>query len=239
MLLTSRRTLVQALIVSLLIHAAILLRVVSLLPVRLNTPSTTISAVVRLDNRGEPPKPAREPIAKPLAESVKPPSPVARKVVTQQIVVPESPSSVAPTAPPAQPEVRDASAHAPVPTEAATGGGVPAAVVAKPESARDGVSAVDLSQYSISLGKSLRRFKRYPALASERGWEGTAEITLTFNALLPIPEVVLFHSSGQAVLDEQALAMMTQAVRVTSLPESLKGRDFRVTKSVKFSLDDD
>ena len=238
MLLSSRRTLVQALIVSLLIHAAILLRVIGLLPVRLNAPATTISAVLRQENRGEPSKPVKEPVAKPLAESVKPPLPVARKMVTQQIIVPESTSSVTPVAPAAQPEARDASAHAQVSTDAATGGGV-STVVTKPAPAREGVSADDQSQYSLSLGKSLRRFMRYPALARERGWEGTAEITLTFNVLLPIPEVVLLRSSGQAVLDEQALAMMTQAVRVTSLPEGLKGRDFRVTKSVKFSLDDD
>ena len=238
MRLTSRRTLVRALIASLLVHAVILLRVVDLSPVQLDAPAKTIDVVVRQENRSEPAKPVSPPAAKPPAEPVKLAAPLVRNKAVQQIVVAESTSSVAPVAPLVQPEAREASAPAPVSSGAAAGVGV-STVVATPAPAREGVSSEDVSQYSFSLGKSLRRFKRYPALARERGWEGTVEVTLTFSALLPIPEVVLFHSSGQSVLDEQALAMMTQAVRVTTLPEGLKGRVFRVAKSVKFSLDDD
>jgi protein TonB len=91
----------------------------------------------------------------------------------------------------------------------------------------------------MSLGIAARRFKRYPALARERGWEGRAEVALIFSVVLPLPEVVLTRSSGRTVLDEQAVEMMTQASRVTSLPEGLKGRDFRFSKAVEFSLEND
>ena len=101
------------------------------------------------------------------------------------------------------------------------------------------LSADDLRQYSLALGLAARRFKRYPALARERGWEGRAEIELVFDALLSHPEVALARSSGRAVLDQQAVEMMTQATRAARLPESLRGRSFRLLKVVEFSLDGD
>lgn len=234
MRLTSRRTLVQALIVSLVIHVVILLRVVGLSPVRLDAPAATIKVVVRQEKRGEPSRSVSPLSAKPPAEIVKQAAPVARNTVIRQIAVAEPSSTVVLAAPPVQPEAHDANSHTP-PVPVAGGITTTAAVLAP---TRESISTEDLSQYSLQLGKNLRRFKRYPTLARERGWEGTVEVTLNFNALLPMPEAVLARSSGQVVLDEQALAMMTQAVRVTTLPEGLKGRDFRVAKSVKFSLDD-
>jgi protein TonB len=101
-----------------------------------------------------------------------------------------------------------------------------------------GVSADDLRQYRLSLAIAARRFKRYPALARERGWEGTAEVALSFSALLPAPQIDLATSSGSPLLDEHALAMISRAARITALPEGLKGRDLRVLLPVKFSLDE-
>ena len=104
---------------------------------------------------------------------------------------------------------------------------------------RDGVSADDLRLYRMTLASATRRFKRYPALARDRGWEGTADIALNVSSRSVAPDVVLAKSSGQAILDEQALEMVSQAARVTRLPETLKGRSFRVVFPVQFSLDDD
>ena len=104
---------------------------------------------------------------------------------------------------------------------------------------RQGVSGDDLRQYRLSLASAARRFKRYPVLASQRGWEGTAEVALNVSAAAPMPEAVLLRSSGHAVLDEQALAMLSQAARVTALPEGLRARDFRIVLPVQFSLEND
>jgi protein TonB len=101
-----------------------------------------------------------------------------------------------------------------------------------------GVSADDLRQYRLSLAIAARRFKRYPAVARERGWEGTAEVALSFSALLPAPQIDLATSSGSPLLDEHALAMISRAARITALPDGLKGRDLRVLLPVKFSLDE-
>jgi protein TonB len=51
--------------------------------------------------------------------------------------------------------------------------------------------------------------------------------------------VVLIRSSGRDVLDAQALEMMAQAARVTTLPEGLKARDLRILLPVTFSLEND
>ena len=239
MRLSSRRTLVQALIVSLLIHAVILLRVVGLSPVQLDAPAATINVVVRQEKRGEPPRPVSPLTTKPPVEAVKPLSPVFRSTATKQIVVPESSSSVTSVAPSAQPEVRDSSPHAPLVTSAPSLAGGVSTTEAAPALVRESVSADDLRHYRLSLATAAKRFKRYPALARERGWEGTVDVAINGNSLLPEPEIVLLRSSGHTLLDEQALAMMTQAVRATNLPEGMRGRNFRVQQTMEFSLKDD
>jgi protein TonB len=113
------------------------------------------------------------------------------------------------------------------------GGGATAAAVAP----REGVSVDALRQYRVSLASAARRFKRYPPLARERGWEGTVEVALNVRAGRTLPEVVLMQSSGRELLDEQALAMVSQAARVTPLPEGLRGGGFRVLLPVRFSLE--
>lgn len=237
----SRRTLVQALIVSVLIHAVLMWHGVILFPVRFEQPATTINVVISRGPDGDPAKPVSPPATVPPKESVKPPATIVRKADVRSIRVPRPPSTTL-AEPPAQSVTTQASQTVPpAPSVSGTAerGEALSTVLPAPDAAREGVSADDLRQYRLSLAISARRFKRYPLLARERGWEGTAEVALDVNPLLPVPKVVLVRSSGRGVLDDQALEMMTQAARVTSLPESLKGRDFRVLLPVKFSLDGD
>jgi protein TonB len=104
---------------------------------------------------------------------------------------------------------------------------------------REGVSPDDLRQYRLALAIAARRFKRYPPLARERGWEGRVEVAVSVSAWQPAPQSSLVHSSGHASLDEQALSMIEKASASTMLPESLKGREFRVLLPIEFTLDDD
>ena len=234
---SSRRTLVQALTISLLIHAALLSSVVSLFPVMLDEPATTINVVMGQGNRDDSVKTDAVPAAKPLPEKVNPPLPDTVKSVARRNVISQD-LSVAHEVPSAQTSARDAGPTAstpPAPVGRVPGGGAAASVAP----GREGASADDMRQYRLSLASAARRFKRYPPLAKERGWEGTVDVALDVNALLPVPEVVLVRSSGRSVLDEQALEMMLQAARVTVMPEGLKGRDFRVLLPVKFNLDGD
>lgn len=108
---------------------------------------------------------------------------------------------------------------------------------AEPATAGGGVSADGLRQYRIDLAGAARRFRVYPAVARSRGWEGIVEVTVT---VMPgsEPRVQLARSSGHAVLDEQALSMLTRAIAQTPLPESLRGRSFAVPLPIRFSLDE-
>ena len=234
---SSRRTLVRALIVSVLIHAVLFWHGVILFPVRLEQPAATINVVMSRGPNGDPAKPVSLPATRPPPEPVKPSSPIVRNAGARPIFVPGPPSIIL-VEPPAQ-TVTDAGQTAPSSSGGMARGGAQSDALPAPDLTREGASADDLRQYRLSLAISARRFKRYPALARERGWEGTAEVALDVNALLPVPEVVLVRSSGRGVLDEQALEMMTQAARVTNLPQSLKGRDFRVLLPVQFSLESD
>lgn len=90
----------------------------------------------------------------------------------------------------------------------------------------------------MALAIEAKRFKRYPPLARERGWEGIAEASVNVSKLAE-PRVSLERSSGYAVLDEQTLEMVRRAAHATPLPEALRGRDIRVLLPVRFSLDSD
>ena len=100
------------------------------------------------------------------------------------------------------------------------------------------ISADDVRQYRTALAINARRYKRYPALAREQGWEGNVEIAIDFRKAVPNPEVSLVRSSGKAVLDDQALEMIRQAARVTEMPSRLADNEFRVVLPVEFSLEE-
>jgi protein TonB len=230
---SSRPPLLHALLLSLLAHAIVLLGVLSVLPVQLDAPAATIKVVF---SASAPPVAVKSGVEKETSATASP-SPVVRRTNAPQLVVEQSSaahsipkSSLVMSTTPAESVVAP-SAAVDAPTVHAS------AQTSAPAMARDGVNADDLRQYRISLAIAARRFKRYPALARERGWEGTAEVTLTVSAHLPEPDVTLLRSSGHAALDRQAQEMMVQAARAAVLPDTLKGRDFRIVLPVQFSLD--
>lgn len=239
MLFPVRRTLVQALIVSVLIHLALLLGVVALPPMPPEATSTAINVVVSSEvRRVSPEKAAGIPSAKPAAAPVKPPSSKSRKPLEQTTIAVDqstaAPVTSAPTAAkeagvsaPAVPalETRNLPVSAPVSTQTSTTAGA-------------GISADEMTELRFALSRAAKRFKTYPPLARERGWEGTVELALIYAIHSPPPGVTLVHSSGRAILDEQAMDMAAQAARVTVLPAELKGRAFQVPLSIKFSLED-
>jgi TonB family protein len=95
-----------------------------------------------------------------------------------------------------------------------------------------------LREYRLNLGREARRYKRYPALARERGLEGVVVLVISTTAGVVIPQVSLGNTSGHAVLDAQALEMAILAVRFANLPQSLHGRDFALDLPVRFSLEE-
>lgn len=228
--------LLHALMLSLAIHAVLLLVVVSTLPERLDAPAVTIKAVLGTDaNRVAAPATVA-PAPKPARAPLHPPAPGRSKPNARTPVI-DGPSLVA-ASPPPVPGVSAAPVNAPPLVADSRAGSIGAQNFA-PELPRDAVNADGLRAYRVSLAIAARRFKRYPALARERGWEGTTEVALLVSSRFPAPEVILLRSSGHPVLDRQAQEMMTQAAQATVLPESLRGRDLRIVLPVKFSLEAD
>lgn len=102
---------------------------------------------------------------------------------------------------------------------------------------RSGVDGEELRQYKLAIAIQARRFRRYPAHARERGWEGTTEIAVVVIDETPWPAVELEKSSGYSVLDDQALEMIRLASRAAFVPSSLRQRGVRFVLPVDFSLD--
>jgi protein TonB len=133
-----------------------------------------------------------------------------------------------PTAAEAAPAVAAGQAAAPA------GQGIPAA-----SSGEAAVPDADgLRAYRIGLAREARSHRRYPPLARERGWSGTAEIEVDVSRQGLARQILLARSSGHEVLDREALSMMSRAARSASLPDSLRGRDFAVRLPVVFDLAD-
>jgi len=247
MLVYPHRTLMRPLIVSLLVHAGLLLGVTRMLPAQVELPAAVIKVVMNQALRGAVPQSATIPATgRPTSGGVLSPPDVPRSEA-KKLAVPDSPSRDRVVPASASSSVFQEPARASsVPIGAAAGSSegmpptsTPPVRVAASAPQHDGVDAEDVKQYRFALGANARRFKRYPALAQARGWEGVVEVVLVFRRLYPEPAISLVGSSGKKILDDQALEMIRQAARQTDLPERLKGRDFRIVQEVTFSLDDE
>lgn len=108
-----------------------------------------------------------------------------------------------------------------------------AAQVPSEEASPDGVR-----QYRLNLAREARRFKHFPPLARERGWEGVAVVVVSTVAGVPLPQVSLSQSSGFDLLDQEALMLVAQAVNTAVLPDSLRNRTFALTLPIHYRLDD-
>lgn len=119
--------------------------------------------------------------------------------------------------------------------EAAVGSTLPPTAVA---AASGGVANDDdLRQYALALAREARRFKRYPPLARERGWEGVVRIAIRLTAD-GRPEISLAQGSSFEILDLQAQEMIEKASRVARVPEGLQGRSLTFVLPIRYSLDD-
>lgn len=81
-----------------------------------------------------------------------------------------------------------------------------------------------------------RRYRRYPAQAMEKGWQGRVEIRLVIGANGMTQSYVIRTSSGFPLLDETALDMVKKGRPLVQVPPSLRGREFTVDVPVVFDL---
>lgn len=112
------------------------------------------------------------------------------------------------------------------------------AVAGTPAPGVEVLDADGIRAYRIDLARGARAHKRYPGIAQERGWAGTAEIRVAVSREGRLRQILLGRSSGHDVLDREAVEMMSRAAAAAPVPESLRGREFAVSMPVVFALDE-
>jgi protein TonB len=204
--------------------------------------------VARLVQRQAAPAQAQPTPPPPVAETTPPapvskPSPVSKPAPIAK-AQPKAPTP-APSAPSPQPAVPsappvEAVPAPPAPPSVATP--APSAPVAKmepkpaPSAPPTEADAGSLAQYRLQLIGAARRYKRYPRVAMDNNWEGTAEITMVIGANGMISTVLVRTSSGHQVLDQQALEMFKRAKPLVPIPAALQGKEFTVVLRAIYSL---
>ena len=125
---------------------------------------------------------------------------------------------------------------APIPVRSAAQ--APAGVNNEPSGESD--SEVDkgtLEQYRLALIVATRRYKRYPAIAMEKGWQGRVEVHMVIGANGMLARASIKTSSGHEILDNQAVNMLKKGKTTVRIPASLRGREFGIDIPVIFNLD--
>jgi len=179
------------------------------------------------------PPPAAEPAPAP-AKSLVSPAPAARKTA------PTEPARVAPAeSAPAPPSAAESTAQPAAPAQAraapqATTGAPGTEAAAKSGSEAD---AGTMEQYRLALIVAARRYKRYPAIAMEKGWQGRVEVQMVIGANGMLANASIKSGSGHEILDNQALDMLKKGKTTVPIPMSLRGREFSIVVPVIFNLD--
>lgn len=215
-------------------------------------PPATIVAELQVLPPPPPPAPAVEPPPEPVVKpeqtvpekSIEKPAPkpqtVAQPVLaTKQAAptpteysVPDTPQPVvAPTAPaaPAVPEVVSA------PSESAPSS---AKNVATESSSNNTFSDSDVwDEFGRDLQSMCERHKRYPEIARRRGLQGAGKVLVRISAEGRATSISIQQSTGEKVLDEQAIEMVRKSLDDVPVPSKFKGRQFKLTIPVDFKLE--
>jgi protein TonB len=186
-------------------------------------PETVTSPAIAPKKLAPKPKPIPAPVLRPPAPRPAPPSlPTAETVKAAPQAPAGAIASVLPTAPRQPGSVSGAPAGAASGTKAGLG-----------DAADSGI----LEGYRLALIAATRRYKRYPAIAMEKGWQGRVEVRMFIGANGMLARTAIQTSSGHAVLDKQAIDMLRKGKTTVQIPARLRGRAFSVDVPVIFNLD--
>ncbi len=86
------------------------------------------------------------------------------------------------------------------------------------------------------LQRILRRAHRVPEAARDRGLGGTALVQAVIARDGSVVQHRLLRSSGVALLDEEALALLRRVSPFPALPDSYAGAEARITVPVEFRI---
>jgi protein TonB len=247
--LVAERTLFLCVLASIVLHALVLLGL-SGVGVVVPPVKTLLVLTARLSPFAPAPRIPVQPRTPKAAPSPLPKPPLApRRDLAKPAAIPKpAPQQAAPaeSLKPPQPEPAQAAANtslspalvttpaqsAPVPQAAA---GVPAANTS--DNSGDAAEAGTVEQYRLALIIAARRYKRYPAIALEKGWQGRVDVHMVIGANGVIASASIKTGSGHDILDNQALDMLKKGKTTVPIPASLRGREFSIDVPVIFNLD--
>lgn len=93
-----------------------------------------------------------------------------------------------------------------------------------------------LEGYRQRLGELFAGQQEYPRVAAMRGWEGEVRLRLKVARKGNLVAVQLDRSSGFAVLDQHALAMLERLAGLPPLPEALEANEIQVVVPINYRL---
>jgi protein TonB len=200
------------------------------------------AAVPSQPQAAAPSPPQSEPQPAPRVEEKPPPVPVTKPTPAPLAKAQKAPAKSAPVvpAPPAPSAAHEtppapAASTAPPAAGTATAESAPAAPAASSPSI-DAPDAGTLAQYRLQLISVAKRYKRYPRVAMDNNWEGTAEIRMVIGADGMIASLVVRKGSGHEILDQEALQWLRKAKPLAPIPPALRGKTFTVDIPVIFNL---
>jgi len=130
-------------------------------------------------------------------------------------------------------DVFAAPAEVPVPEAAAQS--LPQSVAA----AASGPDPGAVARFRIDLLKIIALDKKYPQIAQDSHWTGTAELRVAIGADGSISSITVKKSSGHAVLDDEAQSMIRAAQSKMAIPPALGGTAFHLDVAVDFYRKDE
>lgn len=104
-------------------------------------------------------------------------------------------------------------------------------IAAKADS-QDAVSDINeeiVTRYRLALAREIRLRKKGLLWEYDKLPGGEVLLSVNFGAKSGVPELMLVRSSGQDMLDQQVMVMVSKVLSDSPLPEYLKGRAFRMS----------
>ena len=162
------------------------------------------------------------------AATVKPPVENERVASKSPVVPVQDAAGAAPAQAPAK-ETVPTSVTAPVPAPAAAPEQVPPPVVSS--------SGTSSEKYARSVQQKILSAIAYPYEAQEKGWEGTAKLTLVLQRDGTLKSVVVKESSGHEVFDQDAVNTSQILAPYAAFPPDIEADEMTVTIPIVYSLD--
>lgn len=208
--------------------------------VRIDPPKKPEILTIELVEKAEPlPEPTPEVEVAPQPEPIKP-EPIKPKVTPKPVVKPlpepveiiEDASPAPP--PPSPPEVI---AVAPKPEATPNPTPIPPPVIPQPVTPNPVQISEANDRYGNTLWSAISKYKKYPRIAQQRGWQGEVVVELLLDGNGKLQSKKILQSSGYDSLDNQALEMVEKALPFPAPPEALRGSNFTIRVPIPFKLE--